>query len=192
MSKVSVKLFMHPVFIIRNIVLQAKTSFFGFIGTTNDKTLSFTPMFGNFVLSPINRNIVFFSLFPCVWVMFFQMFAIVFKKFKVFYSIIGSYAIKVVDSLFSIKRSSQMLFHYIAMLKNSFTVYVNAKISIVCKMGLSFFKNCPVGGNIVIVFISKPSCSMHLANLPIKFLKYLFTTFNFTYLTNHYPYYNEI
>ena len=130
------------------------------------------------IIRPINQR--FFKM------VFFSMFRIAFEQFKIFYPIISSYTIYMVNSFFFCKFSTKMLFHNISVLKNSCSIYKNTKVTTRSKMRLAFFKEIPIRRNIV-VSVSKHSTSMHLADLTIGFFKYIFTPWNFTYITNHYP-----
>ncbi len=134
-----------------------------------------------------------FSFPPISWVTSFYVFRIIFMKFKIFYSIVCFDAIYVMNCFASFKFSAKMLLHNITMLKDSFAVYVYAKITKFCEVGLSFLEIRPVWGNEIIIFMSKEPSSVHLANTSLGFFENFLTSFNFTGITNnHISNYNKM
>lgn len=124
------------------------------------------------------------SFLPNIGMMFFHMLPIIFEKFKIFYSIVCSDVIDMMDSFFQFKFSSKIFLHNIAVLEHSFTIYIHTKITKVIEMRFSFFKICPIWRDII-TLMSKPPTSVNLTNLPIIPFKNIFTVFNFTNFTKH-------
>lgn len=102
----------------------------------------------------------FFSIVPSIAVIFFHMFRIIFKEFKIFYFIIGFYFIYMMDTFIFFKFSSKILFHNISMLKNSFSIYIYTKITKFSERWLSFFEIKPIWRYIIIIFIKGKECQV--------------------------------
>ena len=82
---------------------------------------------------------IYFSLFPVLPMIPFYMIAIIDKKFEIFYFVICSNMVFVVNSFSLLKLSAKMLFHYINMFQNSFPIYIYSNISMRSKGRLAFF-----------------------------------------------------
>ena len=118
------------------------------------------------------------SFLPRISMVSFQVFRVIFTKFKIFYSIICRNSILVMDTFIPCKFSSKMLFHDMTVFKNSLSVYVYAHISKWCRARLAFFEVVPIWRNIIISMPTKPT-AVHWTDMPMGFSKNIFATFNF-------------
>lgn len=131
-----------------------------------------------------------FSILPSIIMMSHHVFGICFKKFKIFNSVISSNTVNMMHPLVRGKLSSKVLFHYISMVKNAFSIYVYTKIPSFSKAWFPLFQVGPIRGNVITAMSKKPT-SVHLANTPLCFLEDIFATFDFTNITsNHVLNYN--
>lgn len=126
----------------------------------------------------------YFSFFPFTKMIFLHMFTIIRKQFKIFNPIIYFVSIYMMDAFTLFEFSSKMLFHYISVLKNSFTIYIDPYIAERCYTGLPFFEVSPIGRDVVIS-VPKFSASMHLANAPLSFFKNIFASLNFANVASY-------
>lgn len=121
-------------------------------------------------------RIAVFSLMPPNRVSLFNMLRVILKKFKIFYSIVCSFAVNMMDSFFLFKFSTNMLLHNIYMFQHSFTVYVDTHVTQLGQCRFIVFITVRRFRN-VITSISKPSATVHLTNLTRRFSQYVLTIF---------------
>jgi len=138
-----------------------------------------------------SHNIYYRVTCPFGWMILFYVFIISFIEFKVFDSIVCFISIYMMNTFFCFQLSTKIFFHYMAMLKNSFVIYIYTKIAKFCKTRLSFFKIFPVWRNEIIISVPKETCPVHWTYMSIVFFENLITTFNFAYITNHISNYNR-
>lgn len=133
------------------------------------------------ILGRIRR--AYLTLSPCVAVMSTHVRSIVIHQFQVLKSVIGLVMVFMMNSFVFGKWSSKVLRHYVAMLKNTFTVNVDSNVSRLCKAWLTFLQVNPVRIDVV-GLMSKPSTAVSLTNLARSFIQYVCTTLNPTYFTS--------
>lgn len=136
------------------------------------------------------NNVSSFVSCPNFRMLLFHVFTIAFEKFKIFYSVVCFNSIFVVNAFFFCQFSFKRLFHNVAMLKNSFAIYIYAKITKIRKAWSSFFKVSPVWRNKIIVSMSVKSSPVHRANMSVFLFENISTVFDFAYFIFHKTYYN--
>jgi len=132
-----------------------------------------------------------FTLFPGIFMSIFLMIRMVGKEFKIFNSIISSISIYMMDSFRWFKFSSEMLFHYMSMLKNALSIYIDSYITKFSKAWLTFFKDRPIRRNIIISMTSK-SISTNITPSAIRFTRGFITPFRNAYSWFHKLYYIDM
>jgi len=96
----------------------------------------------NRIFSPIYGSIIYFSLLPNLVMVIMNMFRLITNKLQIFKPVIVANAIQMVNFLVKFKRSTQILFDYISMFKNSFTINSNSPIAVIVET--SIFATTPV------------------------------------------------
>ena len=190
MSKVSIKLFTQPVFVVRNIMSQTEALFTSLSITFDYQASTFNHIssFWNIVLRPVNRSIVFLSCFPNIRMMFMNMFTVAIAQFKIFYSIVSFDAINMMDSFFLSKFSTYVLLNNISVMKNTLTTwYGNTEIPKFSKMWLTFLEQSPTRRYKIVISMPIEPSSMHFAYFPVFNFENIITSFNVALISNHYP-----
>lgn len=127
------KLFFNKVSSIRDVVFLTKTKRSCFFFTSSNPTFSYKSIHNNFfVLFPVYNN--FFRM------IFRYMLRVVYYQHKIFYPIIRSIMIYVVNHLRLFKSSSKMFFHNMPMFLNSFFTIPDVDISL--SFYWKFCRNC--------------------------------------------------
>lgn len=130
-----------------------------------------------------------------------HVFRVIFKKVKIFYSIICLYSVYMMDNLFFFKKSSKMLFHYISMffyiksldfIKMIWRIYKNISF-------MKSFTAFPCIRFITRVFFwiisSKKRKTLLRTKSPIFFIKFIFKKFITifaNYFFNHFRNYTRL
>lgn len=103
------------------------------------------------------------SIMPRKLMVFLHMFRMTRSQLKVFYSVVCSYMVDMMNFLGFFKFSTKMLLHNISMFKNSFLPIKNTIIAIIIQVRYTFFQKSPVGRNIVSA-MSAPPTIMHFTD----------------------------
>lgn len=131
------------------------------------------------------------SLLPVFGVVFLYVRSVIFHKFQVFQSIVGSNVIKMMNTFVLFKFSPDRLFNDVTMMKHPFAIDVDSKIAKPSNRNLSLFKVRPIWRYIV-TFMPIESATMHLTYLAARCRQYIYTIFYPTNFAEHILYYNVL